>query len=69
MNKRRTEEEKVALTISKIISDLRLDLDQIGIYLARNNPNVSYNRLQIIAESAEFEKEMANVRYNCDPLF
>jgi hypothetical protein len=69
MNKRKTEEEKVATTISKIISDLRLDLDQIGIYLARNNPNVSYNRLQIIAESAEFEKEMNNVRTSTYPLF
>jgi hypothetical protein len=69
MNKRKTEEEKVANTISKIISDLRLDLDQIGIYLARNNPNVSYNRLQIIAESAEFEKEMNNVRTSTYPLF
>lgn len=69
MNKRKTEEEKVANTISKIISDLRLDLDQIGIYLARNNPSVSYRRLLEIAESAEQEKENVYVRTTSNPLF
>jgi hypothetical protein len=69
MAKRKTEEEKVANVISRIVSDLRLDLDQVGVYLARNNPNVSYTRLQIIAEAAEFEKEMSNVRSNTYPLF
>lgn len=62
MSKRLTEEEKVASNIAKIVSDLRLDLNMIGRYLAWNLPNVSANRLVIIAEAMEYEKETKNVR-------
>ena len=55
-----TQEEKVAKQIGNIVSDLRLDLDLVGIYFATVNPTVLYNRLQLIAESAEFEKENKN---------
>jgi hypothetical protein len=51
-----TEEEKVAKKLATIISDVRLDLDEVGIHLA-NLSNVSYRRLTEIAESAEYEKE------------
>ena len=60
--KQLTEAEKVAIKIAKIVNDVTLDLDQVGIYLARVAPNVSYRRLQEIAESAEWEKEKLNVR-------
>ncbi len=65
----KTKEERVAEKISEILSDVRIDLDQVGVYLARFRPNVSYNRLMIIAESAEWEKEQEYVRTNIDPLF
>jgi hypothetical protein len=47
------------------------DQDQIavGIYLGRYAPTVSYNRLLLIAESAEFEKENIDVRHAHEPLF
>lgn len=66
--KQLTEAEKVAIKIAKIVNDVTLDLDQVGIYLARVAPNVSYRRLQEIAESAEWEKERLNVR-TTDYLF
>jgi hypothetical protein len=69
MRKTKTEEEKAALKLSAIISDVRLDLDEVGIYLGRYAPTVSYNRLLLIAESAEFEKENIDVRHAHEPLF
>jgi hypothetical protein len=66
---RLTPEEKVAQQIENITSDLRLDLDLVGKYLANISPTVSYNRLMIIAEAAEFEKESIDVRSSHNPLF
>jgi hypothetical protein len=57
MRKVKTEAEKIADKLSQIVSDVRLDLDKVGIYLARNHPNLTYRRLSIIIESAEQEKE------------
>jgi len=57
ISKKLTEEEKVALKISTIISDLRLDLEMVGIYLAIIVPSVAYNRFIQIAESAHHKKE------------
>jgi hypothetical protein len=64
-----TEEEKAAKKISNVVSDIRLDLDSVGVYLARYSPTISYNRLLLIAESAEFEKENIDVRHSHEPLF
>jgi len=64
-----TEEEKAAKKIANVVSDVRLDLDDVGIYLARYSPTISYNRLLLIAESAEFEKENIDVRHSHEPLF
>jgi hypothetical protein len=66
---RLTPEEKIAKQLETIVSDLRIDLDLVGKYLANSSPTVSYNRLMIIAESAEFEKESIDVRTTHDPLF
>jgi hypothetical protein len=64
-----TEEEKAAKKLSAIVSDVRLDLDLVGTYLARSSPTVVYNRLILIVESAEFEKENVDVRNTHQPLF
>jgi hypothetical protein len=61
MRKIKTEEEKVANKISDIISDLRLDLDSVGYHIAETAPTATYNRLLLITEAAEFEKESRNV--------
>jgi hypothetical protein len=62
---RLTEEEKVAQKMVASVSDLRLDIESIGEYLADVAPYVSYNRIQEIAEAARFHREeKINVRTN-----
>ena len=59
-----TEEEKVANKLGNMVSDLRVDLELVGEYLAKSQPNVVYNRLQVIAESAKETKEGTNYADN-----
>lgn len=61
MRKQRTPEEKVAKTLAQSISDVSLDLDEVGIHLANNLPNVSFRRLEEVIESAKQEKESKHV--------
>jgi hypothetical protein len=50
MRKRaRTQEEKIVEQFSNLLSDLRIDLDQVGIYLAQQKPSTAYNRLMRIS--------------------
>jgi hypothetical protein len=58
-----TKEEKVAIQLTNILADLRLDLDMVGIYLVRLSPNVIYNRLITLTDSAEAEKEDQYIEY------
>lgn len=59
MAKRLSEAEKTAVKIARLVNDLTLDLDQVGVYLAREHA-VTYRRIQEIAEAAKFEKEEVN---------
>jgi hypothetical protein len=52
-----TEEEKVAVKISNMICDLRLDIERVGIYLARMRPSTTFHRLEIMTESAQEERD------------
>lgn len=52
-----TEEEKALKKISDIVSDLRMDIEQLGIFLGTSAENVVYRRFQIIAETAKDIKE------------
>jgi hypothetical protein len=63
-SRRVTEEEKVAMKLGNMVSDLRVDLELVGEYLAKSQPYVVYNRLQVIAESAKETKEGTNYAYN-----
>lgn len=58
---RKSQEEKVAEQIADKLDKSTLDLDQVGRYLA-TMPNLFYNRLMIVAEAAEFEKEARSLR-------
>jgi hypothetical protein len=58
-----TKEEKVAIQLSNVLADLRLDLDMVGTYLVQSTPNVIYNRLIVIADSAQAEKEQQYDHY------
>ena len=56
MRRIQTEEEKVAKTIAKHLVNLELDLEMVGRYLGSIVSRVAYNRLRVIAESAEYER-------------
>jgi hypothetical protein len=64
ISRRITEEEKVAVKLGNMVSDLRVDLELVGEYLAKSQPYVVYNRFQTIAESAKETKEGTNYAYN-----
>jgi hypothetical protein len=55
--KMRIPEEIVAKQISKLCNDVVLDLDEVGKAIARNEPSISFRRLEIITESAKQERE------------
>jgi hypothetical protein len=65
----KTKEEKIALKLSEIVNDYTLDLNEVGRYFYRVAPKVSYNRIVEIVETAEQERENADVRANHYPLF
>jgi hypothetical protein len=52
-----TKEERVAIQLTNVLSDLRLDLDMVGEYLVQLSPTLIYNRLITITDSAENAKE------------
>jgi hypothetical protein len=51
-----TEEEKVVRAIAKLVNNLELDLEMVGKYLTVIVGRVTYNRLKMIIESAEYER-------------
>lgn len=75
------EEERVAKKISDMISDVRLNLDLVGIHLARAFPASTIHRLDIVVEAAveekgdfnervenEFQQQMFNLIWTMDGL-
>jgi hypothetical protein len=58
---RKTDEQKVAEAIANKLDKASLNLDEVGRYLA-TMPNLHYNRIMLIAEAAEWEKEAQNFR-------
>jgi hypothetical protein len=66
MRRIRTPEEKVAKALGNLVGDVSLNLDEIGIHLATNLPNVLYRRLSEVVESANEQKEK-NVRRITEP--
>lgn len=57
-----SKEEKVAVTIGKLLSDFSLDLEAVGKYLATSNPYVIYNRAIEVLEATEYNKDVAEYR-------
>lgn len=56
MRKRITKEERVAIKLSESVSDVTLDLDEVGRALA-TSPTILADRLQVVMESAREEKQ------------
>ena len=55
-------EEKVAVSIGKLLSDFSLDLEAVGKYLATTQPYVIYTRILEIMDATEYNKEVAEYR-------
>jgi hypothetical protein len=64
-----TPEERVAVQIGKLISDLRLDVEKIGTYVARTGGLVVTNRLNVLTEVANEEYKGYDIRANQYTLF
>jgi hypothetical protein len=57
-----SKEEKVAVTIGRLLSDFTLDLEAIGKYLAFSNPHLIYARVLEILEATEYNKQVSEYR-------
>ena len=57
-----TKEEKVALSIGKLLSDFTLDLEAVGKYLATANAHIIYARALTVLEATEYNKTIAEYR-------
>jgi hypothetical protein len=53
---RKSEEEKVAESFNKLLSNITLDLDQVGFYIGRVRPQTIHKRLDIILSAADEER-------------
>ena len=64
--------EKTAIAIGKLLSDFHLDLEKVGVYLAKATPYLVYRRALEVLESAQFQLdtvEQNRIEYNHDRLF
>jgi hypothetical protein len=57
-----TKEEKIAISIGKLLSDFTLDLEAVGKYLGTAQPYILYSRAVEVLESAQYNKEVAEYR-------
>jgi hypothetical protein len=57
-----SKEEKVAVSIGKLLSDFSLDLEAVGKYLATAQPYVVYARAVEVLEATEYNKTIAEYR-------
>lgn len=57
-----SKEEKVAVTIGRLVSDFSLDLEAVGKYLATAQPYVVYARVLEILEATEYNKTVSEYR-------
>jgi hypothetical protein len=61
---KKTNEEKLADIMANYVSDLRLDLELVGRYLAWYLPNVAYRRVITIMEAMKHEREEKSNEYD-----
>ena len=57
-----SKEEKVALSIGKLLTDFSLDLEAVGKYLATAQPYVIYARVLEVLDATEYNKTMSEYR-------
>ena len=54
----KSNEEKLANKITLLMSDLSLDLEAVGLYLARTAPHIIYRRTLEVLEAMEYNKQV-----------
>jgi hypothetical protein len=59
----KSDEEKLAERIVRHLDSATLDLDRVGLEIARLEPKTLYNRFILVAEAAVEEQEKQNERY------
>jgi hypothetical protein len=64
MRKVITDSERVAKTMGNLVSDLRLDLELVAMYLYQISPNVTVNRILLMADLLKDEKENKHNDYD-----
>ena len=64
MRKVITDAERVAKTMANLVSDLRLDLELVAMYLYQISPNVTINRILLMADLLKDEKENKHNDYD-----
>jgi hypothetical protein len=57
-----SKEEKVAISIGKLLNDFTLDLEAIGKYMATSNPYIIYARALEVLEATEYNKTVEEYR-------
>ena len=57
-----SKEEKVAVSIGKLLSDFSLDLEAVGKYLATAQPYVIYARVLEVLDATEYNKTVNEYR-------
>jgi hypothetical protein len=57
-----SKEEKIAVSIGKLLSDFTLDLEAVGKYLATSNPHLIYVRTLEVLEATEYNKTVKEYR-------
>ena len=57
-----SKEEKVAVSIGRLLSDFSLDLEAVGKYMAISNPYVVYARALEVLEATEYNKTVQEYR-------
>ena len=57
-----SKEERVALSIGRLLSDFSLDLEAVGKFMAISNPHVVYVRALEVLEATEYNKTVQEYR-------
>lgn len=66
---RKTNNEKTAYKIAKLVSDWEVEPEQVGMYFARLAPDNTISKLQIITNSAILESNLTTTEMTHDTLF
>jgi hypothetical protein len=59
-----TDNERIAKKIGDLVSDLRVDLEYVAIYINQLSPKVTINRILLMADILKQESEQEKENYD-----